>query len=580
MRAGKKDRTLKQQLFVYFMLVAMIACAALGGYYFAAERQMLEQRLRAENEQKIGYALAQVEKTALRVEEFANQVCQDEAVRALLRKERPVFDAGTLAVAETLDNQFQFVTITEDILSLFLVGRNGLDIRRGKEASLVDYADIRENFCTVDAGPDGAFTAWGASLANPCRFSRYPQVLPYSRRIVEGGDTLGYLIVLLRPDVFVNVCSAFLEREDEAFCLFDDTGQPIVYSQEWKQLPAAEGWLGDMPARRTLGGVPYMFFQGTADAYNWTLVQAVPLHEAAQQQRILQHAALIAAVLALALSLLLATLFSGQLARPIQRMVEAVEDIAQGNFDRRLMHNSGYELRRLENSIEKMQGALKQFMESRIAHEEEKRIAEIQMLKAQINPHFLYNTLNSIKMMAVMQGARGIQSMTEALGHILRASLSSAEEETTLRDELNLLAQYIYIQNIRYKGNIEYEVYVQDETLLDLKLQRFLLQPLLENSIVHGIECGNRGGGRIALRAWRAVDGVYISIEDDGAGIPADQLARLARGEKLTSHSIGVYNVDQRLRMTYGPDCGLRFESEPNVLTRVTARLGTGGETL
>ena len=571
MRAKPEGRTLKQQFFVYFMLAAVFACSVLGVYYYVSERHVLEQNLWNETEQTIGYAVSQIEETALRVEEFANRICQDELVDTLLRRDSTDFDAQTLAVVDELDKQFQFVTITEDILSLFLIGENGLDIRRGKEAALVDYDTVKKNFCTPGCYPDGVL---GVSRDNPCRFSQYASVLPYSRRIVDGasGQTLGYLVVLLRENVFVDVCSAFLERENEAFCLVDMDGRPVVRSAGWKQLEGGGLTAGDAE-KQTLGGVPYRIFRHASAAYPWQLIEAVPLHQFEQQRKILQRAAGVAIVLTLLLSLVLANVFSGQFARPIRRVVRTVEDIARGNFNRQLPRDSAYELRCLEESIEKMQGDLKQLMDSRIAQEQEKRAAEIQMLKAQINPHFLYNTLNSIKMMAVMQGARGIQNMTEALGDILRASLGSAEDMTTLRDELKLLDQYIYIQNIRYKGNIEYEASVKEQSLLDFQLPRFLLQPLLENAITHGIEAEGRGGGRITLTAWCEWGSLYIAVEDDGAGIPPDKLERLRRHERLTSRSIGVHNVDQRLRMTYGEAYGLRFESRPGEFTRVTARL-------
>lgn len=574
MRAKSEGRTLKQQFFVYFMLAAVFACAVLGVYYYDSERRLLEQNLRDEAEQTVGYAVGQIEKTALRVEEFANQICQDETVDTLLRRDSADFDTQTLAVVDELEGQFQFVTITEDILSLFLVGENGLDIRRGKEAALADYDAVKRDFCTPGCYPDGALACWEISRENPCRFSRYASVLPYSRRIVDGASrqTLGYLVVLLRENVFVDVCSAFLEREDEAFCLVDTDVRPVVRSEGWKQLEGS-GLTAGETEDQIFGGVPYRIFRHTAAAYPWQLVEAVPLHQFEQQRKILQRAAGVAIVLTLLLSLVLANVFSGQFARPIRRVVRTVEDIARGNFNRQLPRDSAYELRCLEESIEKMQGDLKQLMDSRIAQEQEKRAAEIQMLKAQINPHFLYNTLNSIKMMAVMQGARGIQNMTEALGDILRASLGSAEDMTTLRDELKLLDQYIYIQNIRYKGNIEYEASVKERALLDFQLPRFLLQPLLENAITHGIESEGHSGGRITLTVWREWSSLYIAVEDDGAGIPPDKLERLRRHERLTSRSIGVHNVDQRLRMTYGEAYGLRFESRPGEFTRVTARL-------
>ena len=268
---------------------------------------------------------------------------------------------------------------------------------------------------------------------------------------------------------------------------------------------------------------------------------------------------MVVGALALLLALILASVFAERLVQPIRSMADAVDRIAQGQFDCALPRDSVQEYARLEQGIEQMQ-------------------AEVRMLRAQINPHFIYNTLNSIKMMAVMQGSRGIQNMTEALGSILRSSLSKAEKQITLREELALLEQYIYIQNIRYKGNIEYEVDVQDESLLDLRLQRFLLQPLIENAILHGIEAAPHHGGTIRLAAWREKREIYISVADDGAGIPSEILQRLQRHEQVTQSSIGVHNVDERLRMLYGEDCGLSFESEEHVCTCVTVHLREMGE--
>lgn len=576
-----KGKTFKQQLFLYFILSSVFICLVMGLFLHVSEQKLVTENLQQETQTAMEYAVDQVEQTALRVEEFANQVCRSDAVIDVMQRTSPQVDAQVLSIAEELNEQFQFVTITEEVLSLLLVGENGLDLRCGKEASLVDDAAIRQAFCRADYYGD-SLMRWGVSQKNFCKLSDYPTVVPYSRRITDtaSGQTLGYLVLLLRDTALIDACKPFLEQGDEAFCLMDETGGMIVQNARWRELTeqyGGEGTIFDSGTQEfaetvRLGGVQFRFFQTPVPSYPWQLVEAVPMYQYAQQTRILGRAAAVAACLALVLSLMLATVFSGQLVRPIERMVEAVQDIARGNFSRRLERSNRVELNTLQDSIEKMQTDLKQLLDSRVAQEQEKKTAEIQMLKAQINPHFLYNTLNSIKMMAVMQGARGIQNMIEALGSILRASLSNAEERTTLRDELALLEQYIYIQNIRYKGNIEYETVVRDQSLLDFPMQRFLLQPLLENAITHGIEQDNRGG-HITLTVWRKWESLYISVEDDGVGIPPERLARLQNGERLTSRSIGVHNVDQRLRMTYGEAYGLRFESKPGAYTRVIARL-------
>lgn len=581
MHPKKREKTFKRQLFIYFILSTVLVCILSGLLLYTMEYNTVIENLERDTENDMLYAVDRVDDTALRVEEFANQLCSDAEAIELLQRDSDKVDDEVLSLVDELDTQFQFVTITEDILSLFLVGENGLDVRRGREASLVDYAKVKEKFCTPTYYND-ALMRWGVVQENVCRFSEYQTVIPYSRRIVDtdSGRTLGYLILLLRESTFVDACSPFLADKGEGFCLINRAGQPVAHNAVWESMAAAYGGektifngnITDFPKQETLGGTAYRFFQVASSTFDWQLVEAVPLHQFAQQTRIMAATAIVAVLLALVIALALASAFSGQLMRPLQRIVDTVEDIARGNFDRKLERDQYHELARLESSIDKMQSDLKHLVDDRIAQEQQKKTAEIQMLKAQINPHFLYNTLNSIKMMAVMQGARGIQNMTEALGSILRASLSNAEEMTTLRDELALLEQYIYIQNIRYKGNIEYKAVVKDLSLLDFKMQRFLLQPLLENAITHGIEKDSRGG-HITLTVWQRWDSLYITVEDDGAGISPERLQRLQRGERLTNHSIGVHNVDQRLRMTYGENYGLRFESKPGEYTRITARL-------
>ena len=575
--------TMKRQLFLFFMLAAVLVCLIFSAYYFVSEQRVLRNNLERENTKNLQYAIEKIEENAMRVEEFANQICQNEQIRALMTADDPSAPAETTAVASMLDEQFQFVTVTEDILSLYLIGENGMDIRRGKEAALVDRDTVYRAFCSDAFFANGSIACWGSSVDNPCRFSRYETVLPYSRRIINesSGKTAGYLVILLREAVLTDVGDALLGQQDTAFCLVNAADSYIVRSDGWKRLSAQAGQDlrgAALNKEHKLQDASYQFFRQSSTVYNWRIIEAVSTYEFAQQRSILLQAFVVVGVLALLLALILASVFAERLVQPIRGMADVVDRIAQGHFDCELPRDSVQEYARLEQGIEHMQGDIRQLLDSRVRQEKEKRKAEIRMLRAQINPHFIYNTLNSIKMMAVMQGSRGIQNMTEALGSILRASLSKAEEPTTLREELALLEQYVYIQNIRYKGNIEYEVDVQDETLLDLQLQRFLLQPLIENAISHGIEAVPHHGGTIRLTAWRDKREIYISVEDDGAGIPLEILQRLQRHEQVTQGSIGVHNVDERLRMLYGEDCGLSFESEEHVRTCVTAHLREKGE--
>lgn len=304
MKIRRTKPTMKQQLFLFFMLAAVLVCLIFSAYYFVSEQRVLRNNLERENTKNLQYAIEKIEENAMRVEEFANQICQNGQIRALMLADDPFAPTETMAVASMLDEQFQFVTVTEDILSLYLIGENGLDIRRGKEAALVDRDAVYRAFCSDAFFADGGIACWGSGADNPCRFSQYETVLPYSRRIIDEttGRTAGYLVILLREAVLTNIGDALLGQKNTAFCLVDTTDSYVVRSDGWKRLSAhTEQDLRRMAMNEEhrLRDAPYQFFKRSSSVYDWCIVEAVSTYEFAQQRSILLQAFVVVGALAL-----------------------------------------------------------------------------------------------------------------------------------------------------------------------------------------------------------------------------------------------------------------------------------------
>jgi two-component system sensor histidine kinase YesM len=201
------------------------------------------------------------------------------------------------------------------------------------------------------------------------------------------------------------------------------------------------------------------------------------------------------------------------------------------------------------------------------------------MLQSQITPHFLYNTLNSIKMMASIQGSTGILTMTTSLGHLLRSSLSGIGEMTTLQNEIGILEDYMSIIRIQKKGMFNFTKDISDFELLYCTVPKFILQPIAENAIIHGF--GNKTGqGEIKVIVSGDKSMLLIELFDNGVGMPPEQLEQLNRlhleeekDDDEGSVHIGLRNIVRRIRLIYGEGCGLRFESVEGSFTRVLLAL-------
>jgi two-component system sensor histidine kinase YesM len=288
---------------------------------------------------------------------------------------------------------------------------------------------------------------------------------------------------------------------------------------------------------------------------------------------------LISTVLALVFSVIAAWLISRSIYLPIKRLHDLTTTIAERDLEGLVTGGNADEITEMGRSFNIMVGKVQELLDFKLQEQENLRKYEFRILQAQINPHFLYNTLDTIIWKAEGNQKEQVVQLVRALSTFFRVSLSRGEEWISVRDEIDHVKSYLAIQSMRYRDILDYEIDV-DEALLDEKMLKFVLQPLVENALYHGIK-NKRGGGTISVRGQALEDGtILFDIEDDGAGIESERLAMLRRELKKVSDirpvseaGFGIRNVNSRLKLYYGPAYGLSLVSSHTSGTCMSARL-------
>ena len=201
-------------------------------------------------------------------------------------------------------------------------------------------------------------------------------------------------------------------------------------------------------------------------------------------------------------------------------------------------------------------------MAENVREQKQKRKSELQALQAQINPHFLYNTLDSIIWMAESGKNEEVVQMTSALAKLLHQSISNEDEIVTVEREIEYTRNYLAIQKLRYRDQLEYIIDI-DEEVLHRKIVKLVIQPLVENALYHGIK-NKRGKGKITVRGYEKEDHIYLEVADNGIGMDEEELGQLQeklKGETPNDRGFGLGNVNERIQLNYGPEYGITFRS-------------------
>ncbi|WP_051205810.1 sensor histidine kinase [Butyrivibrio sp. FC2001] len=269
---------------------------------------------------------------------------------------------------------------------------------------------------------------------------------------------------------------------------------------------------------------------------------------------------------------------SDNITRPIKQLRDLMKETEDGNLTTRFESDSEDEIADLGMSFNHMIERIRELLE-RVRHEEDlKRKAELKIVQEQFKPHFLYNTLDTINWMAREHGARDIVNLVDALTNVFRISLSHGNSFITLKDEINYISSYLYVQKTRYEDKLLFEIDA-DEDCMQVLVPKLIMQPLVENAIYHGIKL-KRGTGHINISVHRIEDSICMTVEDDGKGMDDNTreslyklLNETQRPENISAddnQSFGLFYVKERLQQRYRDGYRVEVSSTLDVGSRIS----------
>ena len=408
-----------------------------------------------------------------------------------------------------------------------------------------------------------------------------PWVITLSRGIrnyTGEGDSDGVVFIDLNYSAISELCTQNSVGTKGYVFILDQDGN-IVYHPQQQQLYnelQTENISLIMNAKTDVvtagkGDDEKIYALSHSETTGWTIVGCMNMSELLKNSRKARSIYVLVALGLIAVALVISSEIARNITFPIQKLRDSMKRVQQGDFSAaELEVYSDNEIGSLTRSFNVMTHKIQDLMAQNIQEQEQKRKIELKALQSQINPHFLYNTLDSIIWMAEGKKNEEVVLMTASLARLLRQSISIENELVTIGQEIEYVRSYLTIQKMRYKDKLEFEINV-DPRITHAQIIRLVLQPIVENAIYHGLKY-KESKGMLKVHGYELGERIIIDITDDGVGMDEETLKHIYDKHKVNYHSngVGVYNVQQRLVLYYGKEYGIIYHSEKGKGTTAT----------
>ncbi|MGA2613706.1 MAG: sensor histidine kinase [Spirochaetia bacterium] len=574
-----KIRRIQDTLIRAFAALIVFALLLLGSLSYYYLHKILIQNAEETTMQLVNQLNRVIENYISYMDDIALMAVNNEDVREFIGNP----GAGSPRLRAGIGKSFEAIrTVRRDIDSVFVVTRDGRAIAATVGGGFNPTVDLRQRFSELEAGvvPDRPSVS-SAHVENLVE-SRYPWVISLVRTVQAGrtGKNMGLIQVDLNYEIIARLCRNIQLGKSGYVFILSRTGE-IVYH------PRQQLIYGNLKSERIPeilslnGGNLSTVVDGRAILYTavssretgWEVVAVSYLDELFGASRAAEYYFIMLSLLVFVSAIGVAFVISSNISKPIESLRHSMQAVESGNFDIDITVNARNEIYQLARDCDIAVKKVRDLIEQNRREQELKRKLELRSLQAQINPHFLYNTLDSIIWMIELGENDRAIDMTSALAKFFRIGISRGSETISVRTEMEYVRTYLEIQKQRYKDKLSYEITFAPE-LAGHQILKLLIQPLVENAIYHGIK-NMKGPGLILIAGQLDKGSIVIRISDNGVGMGPQQLEALRDGliEPNQANGVGVRNVQERIHVFFGLEYGVSFESAPGAGTVATIRI-------
>ena len=561
----KKIRSMQMTISVSFTLLS-VCCMCFLGVMLYQQFSKKAENLTVENSRQL------INQTAINLEDYLRNMrrISDAMYYSVIKNtdigSESLEDAMTLLYEANKDKLISVACYTNDgkltEASPIATEKNGVDVKSQKWFQ--DAAGELENFHFSTPHVQNLFDDpsyryyWVVSLSRTVELTR------------NGSSMQGVLLV----DMNYSSIEQLLEKANtdtsgEYVYLMASDGE-IIYHPKQNLIPMglyqenndkAAGY-EDSTVKENFHGEKRLVTVKTISYTGWKLVSVVPMKSFSMGMTGMRNLVVLLVALTVLAVVILNQMVSARISKPLRRLNNSVKEWETGNMDPDIYIGGSMEVEHLGKTLRSTVAQIRQLMDDIVVEQEEKRKSELDALQSQINPHFLYNTLDSIVWMITGERYDDAVFMITQLASLFRISLSKGKTVIRIEDEVKHAQNYMNIQKIRYKNSFEIDFQIEEE-ILDGCIVKLVLQPLLENAIYYGMEFMD-GEGEIHVRGYRKDGDIYLEVEDNGLGMPEEEAAELLNGkERPHKHGsgVGLVNVHSRLKLRFGEGYGLIIHS-------------------
>lgn len=454
----------------------------------------------------------------------------------------------------------------------------------GQDYYFSSLEDLKGNmeFAPLFDGTDSYLWTPPRETLNPTNY-QYETIISYYKPIISKylNTQIGVQRVSMEASEFSSVLEDALSVQGGLLYIINGNDQLIGASdlEQYRTMSGSE------IARKTVENAgkwevygdqdtQYLCYSQAIENTDWMLVAMIPYEAIMQEENTVRGILFSIAFLIIAICGVLIYFFSRSFTRRLSILSNTMHEVEKGNLQVELKTQDSDEIGMLYQAFNYMLRNMNALVKEQYENGKAIKSAELKALQAQINPHFLYNTLDLINWEAMDHNAPEIAEISRALARYYKISLNRGEDLISLNEELRHVETYVQIQNYRFDNRISLHIDVPEE-LRGLKIQKIVLQPLVENAILHGmlmLEKGERG--TVTITGWKQSGDLFLTVKDEGVGMPASQLRNILTDKPVVDrHGYGIRNIHKRLQLQYGEKYGLHFDSTPGKGTTVTIRI-------